>query len=163
MLIWLVVALLAAIGEVLTTGLFLASASAAALVTAVLSLFLGPSVQVVAFGALTLLGVLVVRPFLVHAMGLDSLMHSAGSLPSPHIVGRRAIVTQQVDVSSGQIRIGQGEFWTARPYDSEQLFAPGTKVEIMLVDGLTALVAPVEPQRSLESEESPAREKEEVS
>jgi membrane protein implicated in regulation of membrane protease activity len=37
------------------------------------------------------------------------------------------------------VKIG-GEVWTARPYDEEQAFEPGTRVEVLKIEGATALV-----------------------
>jgi membrane protein implicated in regulation of membrane protease activity len=38
------------------------------------------------------------------------------------------------------VKIG-GELWTARSYDDDDSFEPGTRVEVMKIDGATALVA----------------------
>jgi membrane protein implicated in regulation of membrane protease activity len=158
--IWLVVAVAAAIGELLTTDLFLASVSAAAVVGAGMAVFLVPgAIQVVVFAVLALLGIVVFRPLIKHALGIDSAAPVFGSVVHSTLAGKRAIVTQQVDAGGGQIRIGQGEFWTARPYDPGQTIAPGEPVEIVVVDGLTALVEPVAPAPSLSDESEIATQK----
>lgn len=160
MIIWLLVAILAAIGEVVTTGLFLATVAAAAVVAAIASLVIHALViQLALFAVLSLVGILLVRPILVRLLGIDSLSHAAGTSTQAHIVGRRATVTRTVDAHGGQIRIGQSEFWSARSYDANQRILPGKSVEIVLVDGITALVDPVpaalshEPLASIESTE----------
>lgn len=141
-LIWLIVAILAAIGEVLSTGLFLASVAVAAIVTALVAIVLPFAVVDVAlFAGLSLLGVLVIRPIVVNAIGLDSLLHG-GELTQPRLAGKRAIVTHQVDAHGGQVRIGQGEFWSARLYEGTKPIAVGEPVEIVFIDGITALVEP---------------------
>jgi membrane protein implicated in regulation of membrane protease activity len=38
------------------------------------------------------------------------------------------------------VKIG-GEVWTARPYDDDDVFEPGQRVDVMKIDGATALVA----------------------
>ena len=38
------------------------------------------------------------------------------------------------------MKIG-GELWTARAYDEDDSFEPGARVEVMKIDGATALVA----------------------
>ena len=38
------------------------------------------------------------------------------------------------------MKIG-GEVWTARPYDEDHVFEPGTRVDVMKIEGATALVA----------------------
>jgi membrane protein implicated in regulation of membrane protease activity len=42
----------------------------------------------------------------------------------------------------GSIKLG-GELWTARPYDGTSTIAPGSRVEVMEIDGATAVVYPV--------------------
>lgn len=147
MLIWLVVAIIAAIGEVVSTGLFLATAAVAALITAALATVVDVAViQVIVFGVLSLLGILVVRPFVVTTLGLDSILHpTSATVSESRLVGRHATVTQSVSLAGGQIRLGQSEFWSARPYDPSDRLSEGTPVEIMAVDRLTALVSPVDP------------------
>jgi hypothetical protein len=52
-----------------------------------------------------------------------------------------------VDRSRGPrgLRIGDGEFWSARSYDPDDLIPVGASAEIEVVDGLTVLVSPVVP------------------
>ena len=40
----------------------------------------------------------------------------------------------------GQVKIG-GEIWSARSYDEDDVFEPGARVEVMKIEGATALVA----------------------
>jgi membrane protein implicated in regulation of membrane protease activity len=56
------------------------------------------------------------------------------------LVGTRAVVLERVDADHGQVKIG-GEVWTARPYDEDDVFEPGARVDVMKIDGATALVA----------------------
>jgi membrane protein implicated in regulation of membrane protease activity len=61
------------------------------------------------------------------------------------LVGRRGIVTKpiSVDAGTGQIRIG-GDYWTARPYfDDTPEIPEGARVEVMGVEGVTAVVMPL--------------------
>jgi membrane protein implicated in regulation of membrane protease activity len=157
--LWILIAVVAAIGEMMTTGLFLAPVAVAAVIAAVVAVFLPGLIQLAAFAALSLAGIVVFRPLVVHALGMD-LNHQIGSpVTQSHLVGRRAIVTREVDSSGGQIRIGEGEFWTARSYSPGETIPPGQRVEILLVDGLTALVAPVQTTPALESAPTGADEK----
>ncbi|MGI8826630.1 MAG: NfeD family protein [Chloroflexota bacterium] len=148
MWIWIAVAVLAAVGEVLTTALYLASIAVAAVVATILALvFLPIAVQTLAFVAVSLLGIAVVRPILARSLGLEGSLGLDGSVRQEHLEGKRAIVTQTVTGHGGQVRIGQGEFWSARAYDHESHMDVGALVEILLVDGVTALVIPVESPR----------------
>jgi membrane protein implicated in regulation of membrane protease activity len=146
MWLWLVVALLAGIGEVMTTGLFLAIVAVAAVITAIVSLLLPLAlVQVALFAGLSLGGIAFIRPVLIRSLGMDALAYGSGHVTQSQIVGRRATVTRTVDSAGGQVRIGDGEFWSARSYDPDDLIPVGASAEIEVVDGLTVLVSPVVP------------------
>jgi membrane protein implicated in regulation of membrane protease activity len=153
---WLVVALLAGVGEVMTTGLFLGIVAVAAVAIAILSLLV-PSVliDIALFAGLSLGGIVFLRPALIRTFGIDSLAHASGHVTQSQLVGRRATVTRTVDSAGGQVRIGDGEFWSARSYDPDDLIPIGAPAEVMVVDGLTALVAPVVPL-TLEDDGQPA-------
>src|SRR5918998_1087504 len=56
------------------------------------------------------------------------------------LVGQTAVVLQRVDGDSGQVKI-RGEVWTARAFDDDSVFEPGTRVDVLQIDGATALVA----------------------
>lgn len=143
---WILVAIVAAIGEVLTTGLFLATVAVAAVITAIVAIIL-PSfavpIEVVMFAGLSLGGIAFIRPLLVHTLGIDSVSQLSGPVTQSHLIGRRAVATDRIDEHRGQVRIGEGEFWSARSFDASQSIPAGTPVEIMLVDKITVLVAPI--------------------
>jgi len=62
---------------------------------------------------------------------------------SAHVIGRTGTVVKEIHPDGGgSIRLG-GELWTARPYDEVSTIAPGTRVEVMSIDGATAVVYPV--------------------
>jgi membrane protein implicated in regulation of membrane protease activity len=143
--LWLVIAIAAAIGEVLTMGLYLAPFALAAAIAALTAIILPPFAQAIIFVVLSAGGLVLLRPFAVHALGLDTTGRHMLANVQPHIVGRQAIVTRTVDGSGGQIRIGEGEFWSARSYNPDDTIPAGQRVEVMLVDGVTALVAPLAP------------------
>jgi membrane protein implicated in regulation of membrane protease activity len=56
------------------------------------------------------------------------------------LVGKSATVIEAIDADAGCIRL-DGEIWTARPYDEDQAFAAGTRVQVLEIRGATALVA----------------------
>jgi membrane protein implicated in regulation of membrane protease activity len=141
--IWLVLAVAAAIGETLTYDLFLASVAGAAIVTAFAGLILPWPIQLALFAVLSLLGIFVLRPAAKAALGLSR--PSYGSIEPSHgrVVGRKAVVTSRVTADTGQIRIGNGEFWTARSFDPQTAMEPEAEVRVALIEGVTALVEPV--------------------
>src|SRR5260370_5301207 len=60
------------------------------------------------------------------------------------LVGRSAIVMEEVNEHGGRVRI-DGEEWSSRPYLDESLVIPGgAKVDVMQIQGATALVYPPE-------------------
>ena len=139
-LAWVVVALVCLAGEAITVALILASFAVAALLVAPLSLAVPLPVQVVSFGALSLLMLGVARP-----AALRLLPRNETEPPQPHIGPRetRALAVQPIDQRQGQIRVGSGEFWSARALEPDMAIAPGSEVQIVRMEGLVARVQPV--------------------
>jgi len=52
----------------------------------------------------------------------------------------QAVVIDQVTGDGGSVKIG-GEIWTARAYDEDAVLEPGARVDVMQIQGATALVA----------------------
>jgi membrane protein implicated in regulation of membrane protease activity/DNA-binding CsgD family transcriptional regulator len=145
-LIWIALALVALAGEALTMALILASFGIAALVVAPLSLFIGLPLQIVSFAGLSLVLLLVARPAMLRFFPAGEI---AKMLPWTGPVGRLGTVVERVDQARGQIRIGGGEFWSARALQPGVSIPPGRDVQVVRIEGLTALVQPV---RSVPSE-----------
>lgn len=57
------------------------------------------------------------------------------------LVGRSCVVVQRIDndANTGQVRIG-GEVWRARAYGDGPNFEEGDKVDVIAIEGVTALV-----------------------
>jgi|SRR5947209_7067523 len=142
--IWVIIAVVAGIVELLGTDLFLAAVAVGAVITAVSALALPLVLQLPIFAVVALLGISVVRPPVKRALGIHEPQELRGPIHQTQIEGRRGIVTQRVTGGGGQIRIGQGDFWSARSFDPDQEIEVGTPVDVLLVDGITALVAPKE-------------------
>ena len=69
--------------------------------------------------------------------------HGLLDTPGRELIGRVGVVTREIGPHrAGQVRIGT-EPWTARAYAADDPIPPGTAVEVMLVEGATALVHPV--------------------
>lgn len=139
-LLWLVVAILALAGELLTLGLFFASLSLAALITAAASVVFPLPVQLTVFSIVALLTLVAVRP-----AALRFLPRGSGADQTPVLgpVGKRALASQRITNLQGQIRIGNGEFWSARGETQDDSIDPGGEVEVVGMEGLTAVVRPV--------------------
>jgi membrane protein implicated in regulation of membrane protease activity/DNA-binding CsgD family transcriptional regulator len=138
-LLWIAVAILTLAGELLTLGLFFGSLSLAALVTAAVSVVFPLPVQLAVFCVVSLLMLLAVRP-----AARRLLPRGPDDEPAPVLgpVGRRALATERITNLQGQIRIGNGEFWSARGEVPDAPIDPGGEVEVVGMEGLTAVVRP---------------------
>jgi membrane protein implicated in regulation of membrane protease activity len=134
---WMIAAGVLAVGEIATLGFFLGPIAVAATLTAIVALIGAPlAVQWVVFIAASLGSVLVLRPIARrHLRTPPSIRTGTAAL-----VGGRALVVERVDANGGQVKIG-GETWSARAYDEDETFEPGARVEVMKIEGATALVA----------------------
>lgn len=133
---WLIGAVGLGIPLVLTAmpefAMFAAGAVAASVVAALGG---GIVAQVLVFVLVSVALVAVVRPIAArqrvgrtqHATGIDALK------------GRQAVVLERVDGSGGRIKLA-GEVWSARTLDSDQSFEPGQQVDVVEIDGATAVV-----------------------
>jgi membrane protein implicated in regulation of membrane protease activity len=134
---WMIAAGVLAVGEIATLGFFLGPIAVAATLAAIVALAgAGLAAQWIVFIAASLGSVLVLRPIARrHLKTPPSIRTGTAAL-----VGGRAVVLERVDASGGQVKLG-GEVWSARSYDEDDAFEPGTRVEVMKIEGATALVA----------------------
>ncbi|MEU6095767.1 NfeD family protein [Streptomyces sp. NPDC047079] len=133
---WLVGAAGLGIGLVITAmpelGMLAVGAAAAAVVDA-----LGGDavLQVVVFAAVSVALIAVVRPIAARhgaqrpglATGIDALK------------GRQAVVLERVDGNGGRIKLA-GEVWSARSLNTELTYDVGQEVDVVDIDGATAIV-----------------------
>ena len=135
--IWSIVAVVLAVGELLTPGLFfLGPVALAAVVAAVVAAVgLGSIVQVTVFIAGALASLAFLRPIAREHLHMPAMIRTGTAA----LVGAKATVLQRVDANGGRVRIG-GEEWSARAYMDDQVLEPGTRVEVAKIDGATALV-----------------------
>lgn len=61
------------------------------------------------------------------------------------LVGRRGVVVETVDSERGLIKLA-GEIWTARSYDGSSIIEAGRDVDVIEIQGATALVFDAEPR-----------------
>jgi membrane protein implicated in regulation of membrane protease activity len=136
--VWVVVAVLLAIGEVLTPGAFFLGPVSLAAGAAALAALLGAGTvgSLIVFIVGGLLSLLVLRPIARRHVHLPAISRTG----TDALVGRKAVVTRRVNDLGGRVRIG-GEEWTARPYLGGQEYAEGTTVDVIQIEGATALVA----------------------
>ena len=137
-LLWVILAVVLAVGEVLTPGLFfLGPVAIAALAAAVASLLgVGTLGSVAVFIICSVASLAILRPIARKHIRLPALSRAG----TDALIGRKGLVTQQVDRNGGRVRIG-GEDWSARAYLDDQVFPEGATVDIIKIEGVTALVA----------------------
>jgi membrane protein implicated in regulation of membrane protease activity len=134
---WVVAAVLLAIGEVLTPGLFfLGPVALAAAAAAIVAVFAGAIASVIVFIVAGLLSLAVLRPIARSHIRMPAISRTG----TDALVGRKAVVTRRVDAVGGRVRIG-GEEWSARSYLDNEVYAEGTTVDVVRIEGATALVA----------------------
>ena len=139
--VWLVVAGVLAIAEVLSLTFVLAMLAGGAAAAALVAALGGPVVlQGVAFIVVSGGLLVTVLPMARRHRHLPPLLRSG----SAALVGTRGTALTQVDRHSGQVRLG-GETWSARPYDESVVIAAGAAVDVFAIDGATALIHPVDP------------------
>jgi membrane protein implicated in regulation of membrane protease activity len=135
--VWMIAAGALAAGEVLTMGFFLGLIAVAAVLAAVAALVgVGLAGQIVVFIAASVGSVAVIRPVARRHMRMPAQIRTGTAA----LVGARAVVLERVDADGGSVKIG-GEVWSARAYDEDQVLEPGARVQVLEIDGATALVA----------------------
>jgi membrane protein implicated in regulation of membrane protease activity len=136
-LVWAVVAVLLAVGEIFTPGMFFLGPVALAAVAAglVAAVGLGVVVQLLVFIGGSIASVWVLRPIARRHLHMPAALRTGTAA----LEGARAVVVQRVDANGGRVRIG-GEEWSARAYMDDQVFEPGARVEVVKIEGATALV-----------------------
>ena len=138
--IWLIVAAVLGTVEVLTTTLAFGLVGIAALIAAGAG-FLGAPAAL-QFGVFVLasgVGLGVARPFALRHIRQPPMLRTGTAA----LVGRSAFVLEEVGPHGGRVRIG-GEVWSARSYDETQIIPAGSTVDVMHIEGATALVYPRE-------------------
>lgn len=135
--LWLIFALVLAGAEALTRHLFLVMLGGGALAAALTSWLTDFPVWLngTVFLVVSVLLLVVVRPPLrrrltpaaVPQLGIEALE------------GKTALVLERVARDRGQVKL-DGQVWTARPLDENDVYEPGEPVTVMQIDGATAVV-----------------------
>ena len=136
-LIWLVFALGLAGAEALTGDMFLLMLSGGAVAAAGSSWLLDWPIWAdgAVFLVVSVLLLVLVRP------ALRRKLTAGKGLPEPvkALEGKTALVLDRISRHEGQVKL-EGEIWTARPYNDNDVYEPGDHVTVMHIDGATAVV-----------------------
>jgi membrane protein implicated in regulation of membrane protease activity len=136
--LWLIAACALGVGEILTLGFFLAPFAAGALLASIAALVgAGGAVQFIVFLVASILALFVVRPIARSHRRVPPQLRTGTNA----LIGKRAIVLERIanEEGVGCVKI-EGEVWTARAYDEDDVYDVGQRVEVVEIRGATALV-----------------------
>jgi membrane protein implicated in regulation of membrane protease activity len=136
-MVWILLALILAAGEVMSLSFFLAPFAVGALLGALTELAgLGSVVAFVVFLVSSGLLFGFVRPIAFRHMRTPPQIRTGTAA----LVGRSAVVTARIDGGAGAVKL-EGEIWTARPYEEGDVIEAGRRVHVVEIRGATALVS----------------------
>lgn len=137
--IWLIIAGLFVIGEIITTGFLVFWLSLGSLVAMIVSIFAPDAViiQTAVFVISSTLLILFTKPLVDKYITQKTVPTNVSTL-----IGKKAKVIVEINLleGTGQIKVG-GEIWSATT-DTEEIIQKGTEVEILQVNGVKLLVRP---------------------
>ena len=140
-LIWLIAAVVFAVGEIATLSFFLAPFAAGAALAAIVSAAgAGEAIAWIIFLVVSVIVLSALRPVArAHRRQPAALRTGTAAL-----VGRSATVIERIAnlEDTGCVKL-EGERWTARAYDDDEIFEPGSRVHVVEIKGATALVTEV--------------------
>ena len=139
-IVWLIAAVVLGVAEFFTLTLAFGLLAAAALVAAIVAGIGGSLLaQVLAFAIAGAVGLLVVRPIARRQMTHPSPVREG----SYALVGKKAVVVEEVTGTQGLVKLA-GELWSARALDEDHVIPAGSLVDVMEIEGATAIVYPRE-------------------
>jgi membrane protein implicated in regulation of membrane protease activity len=135
--IWTIVAGALAVGEILSLSFFMGPIAIAAILAAVAALAgAGTALQMVVFIVASAASLAVLRPIARRHLHTPAKIRTGTAA----LVGSRAVALERVDGSGGTVKLA-GEIWSARTYDEDEVIEPGARVQVMQIEGATALVS----------------------
>jgi len=135
--VWLIAGVAFLLAEMTTTTLFLIPFAVGALAGMAVDLVDGQIVlQMLAFLAVSGVAFTIVRPIARRHRTMPARIRTGTAA----LIGRTATVLEEVTEAGGTIKL-EGETWSARSLDEDEVLAPGTKVQVIQIQGATALVS----------------------
>lgn len=136
--LWLVAAAVLGVAEMHQGSFYLAPFAIGAALAALVALIgLGTAGSVIIFIAASAVAFAGLRPIAQRHRRLPPALRTGAAA----LIGRRALVLERIanDEGVGCVKI-DGEVWTARSFDDDQVFDAGDRVEVVEIRGATALV-----------------------
>ncbi|MDQ4020509.1 MAG: NfeD family protein [Actinomycetota bacterium] len=138
--IWLIIAVVLGVTEIFTLTAALGLLGGAAVIASVFAAMgLPVPLQLLVFALASAAGVVALRPIAARYMHQPRLQRFGVEA----LVGATAYVVHEVTGRNGTVRIG-GEEWTARALDESLVIPAGAAVDVIQIDGATAVVYPRE-------------------
>lgn len=138
--LWAVLAVVLGIVEVLSLTLVLGFIAVACGVAAGVALAGGGvALQLLGFAVSGAVGLVIVRPVARRHLRTPPALPSGVSA----LKGTSGTVLERVDVRGGRVKLG-GEVWSARAWDEAAVIEPGRSVQVLEIEGATAVVYDVE-------------------
>ena len=135
---WILLAVIFAAGEVMTLGFFLAPFAGGALLGAVADLAgAGAVVSILVFLVSSGLFFALLRPVARRHLRTPAQLRTGTAA----LIGKTAMVTERIENGAGGAVKLEGEIWTARPYDPDEVIEAGRRVHVVEIQGATALVS----------------------
>jgi membrane protein implicated in regulation of membrane protease activity len=137
--IWLSLAFLLAVAEIVSLDLVLIMLAAGAVA--------GAGVALVAPGLwwlqiLVAMAVSISMLFLLRPTLMDKVRNMPGYRSSTSkMVGSTGFAVTEITRGGGEIKV-DGQTWSARPYSSDLVIEPGSEIEVYEIDGAIAVVYP---------------------
>ena len=137
--IWLIAAVIFAVGEMLTTSFFLAPFAGGAAIAALLAAAgAGATIEWSVFLVVSIVLLAALRPIAREHQRTKARITTGTAA----LVGQTATVVERIANAEGVgcVRL-DGEIWTARAFIEEETFEPGARVQVLEIRGATALVS----------------------
>ena len=137
--IWLIIAGVALIVEIMTVGFLVFWLAIGALIAMVVSFFIDSIlVQTAVFVVSSAILIFATKPFVKKFVNTKNVKTNAFS-----IIGKEGLVIKEIDSinEKGQVKVS-GETWTAIGKDDEKI-PVGTKIKVTEIDGVKAIVVPI--------------------
>lgn len=137
--IWLIIAGVAFIVEIMTVGFLVFWLAIGALIAMVVSFFIDSIlVQTAVFVVSSAILIFATKPFVKKFANTKNVKTNAFS-----IIGKEGLVIKEIDSinEKGQVKVS-GETWTAIGKDDEKI-PVGTKIKVTEIDGVKAIVVPI--------------------
>lgn len=134
---WMIAAGVLAVGEMLSLSFFLGPIAVAAVVAGLVALAgAGLALQLVVFIVASVASLAVLRPIARRHTHAPAQIRTGTAA----LVGASAVALERVDADGGAVKLA-GEVWTARAFDEDEVIEPGKRVQVIQIEGATAIVS----------------------